>query len=42
MKNPFATPEAARATKIAQLQRESEPLAAAPCQHESAGVDVKI
>src|SRR4030081_1427091 len=36
MENPFATPEAARATKITQLQGESEPPATAPCQHESA------
>jgi hypothetical protein len=36
MKNPFATPEVVGATKIAQLQGESEPPATAPCQHESA------
>src|ERR1700730_1507235 len=38
MKSPFATPEAARATKITQLQGESEPPTTAPCQHESGEV----
>jgi hypothetical protein len=41
MKSPFATPEAATATKIAQLQGESEPsdtVAAAYGQKEIQGI----
>jgi len=41
MKSPFATPEAARATQIAQLQEESEPsdhVAATYGQEEVQGI----